>query len=894
MDVENPLQVAPPRPLVVTEALWRRVCFVGPDDRPLLTELPDTTVFAVFERGPCPVFLGLVTPEQIAARPGRVFMDLLLQPPPPPLRPDDMVEAVWRRLQRERSGALAVLDDHGRFVGAVTPASLLDAVLRRLGSLEREIRLLGEGYQRRLDCLAEHAGRLRRLNDALRTMLSQALEEGQEADLFQNALEVLTSLVGARYGALVVLDGEGKVADFLYTGLSEAEAAAIGRLPRGEGLLGEPLSRQGILRLQDLAAHPGAAGFPPGHPPMNTLVAAVVRHEGEIYGRVYLCDREDGEPFSAEDEQLVKAFAEATGLAVFHRRNREVQRRAEVDLRIAAQVFESSAEGILITDADKRIVLVNQALTTITGYSREELIGKTPAVFSSGHHDKAFYAEMWRSLNETGQWQGEIWNRRKSGAVYPEWLRINAITDETGQVTHYVAVFADLSEFLVPRKGMERLMHFDHLTELPNRLTFRAELKQAMLRTRFNGKWMALLMVDLDRFKIINDTLGHQTGDRLLQQVARRLQHCLRRREAPRMGDTVARLSGDEFTIILNDLESREDAAVVVDKIMERFRQPFVLGELERSVTVSVGVAFYPGAAETLDDLISQADIAMYHAKRQGRNRWCIYDPDVHGPSQRRQVLENDLYNALDRRQFEIHYQPQVAMKDGRVIGLEALLRWNHPEHGTVSPAEFIPMLEETGLIVPVGEWVLRRVGADYRRCLRALGLREGALTVAVNVSPRQLGQELVGQVRRVLEEWRLDPAWLKLELTESVAMEDPEGSMRVFTALKELGVEICIDDFGTGYSSLSYLTRLPIAALKIDRSFIRSMSDHAEDREVVGAVIALGHNLGLQVVAEGVETQDQYDELAAMGCDVVQGYLCGRPVPLDRLRPPGATASPD
>ncbi len=893
MDVGNALQAALRRPLVVREALWDRVCFVAPDDRPLLTELPDTTVFAVFERRGCPLFLGLVTPEQIAARPGRIFMDLLLRPPPPPLRPDDAVEAAWRRLQRERAGALAVIDDQGRFVGAVTPASLLDAVLRRFGSLRREVRLLEERFQQRFDRLSEYAGRLRRLNTALRDMLYRAVRFPHDADLFTNALDTLTALVGARYGALVVLDADGGIADFIHTGLSAAEAAAIGRLPQGKGLLGEPLSRSGSLRLRDMTAHPGATGFPPGHPPMKSLVAAVIRHRDEVYGRVYLCDREDGEPFSAEDEHLVKEFAEVMGLAVSHRRRCERLRQDEADLRIAAQVFESSAEGILITDADKRIVLVNEALTTITGYSREELIGKTPKVFSSGHHDKGFYEEMWRSLKETGQWQGEIWNRRKNGSVYPEWLRINAVTDETGRVSHYVAVFADLSEFIVQRKGMERLLHFDHLTELPNRLMFRAELKQAMLRTRFNGKWMALLMVDLDRFKTINDTLGHQTGDRLLQQVARRLQHCLRKREAPRIGDTVARLSGDEFTVILNDLESREDAAVVVDKIMERFRQPFVLGELERSVTVSVGVAFYPGGAETLDDLISQADIAMYHAKKQGRNRWCIYDPDVHGPSQRRQLLENDLYNALERRQFEIHYQPQVAMKDGRVIGLEALLRWNHPEHGTVSPAEFIPMLEETGLIVPVGEWVLNQVGADYRRCLRALGLRAGELTVAVNISPRQLGQDLVRQVRRVLAEHELDAGWLKLELTESVAMDDPEGSMRVFTALKELGVEICIDDFGTGYSSLSYLTRLPIAALKIDRSFIRSMSDHAEDREVVGAVIALGHNLGLQVVAEGVETRRQYDELAAMGCDVVQGYLCGRPVPLDRLRPPGAPASP-
>jgi len=831
--------------------------------------------------------MGLVTADRVSANPDRILIDLLSSPPSAPLPPESEIEVAWRRFEQERVNALAVVDQQGRFVGVVTPLSILGAVMRQSRQFKGEIQQMAINFQQRLDCLSDHASRLRRLNDVSRRMLKQAGVDGSLDHLFETALELLVSLIQARYGALIVLGEQGDIDHFLHTGLAAEEVEKIASPPTGEGLLGDFLSREGIVRLEDISAHSKSAGFPPGHPPMQTLVAAVIRNEEKIYGRIYLCDRRDGEPFSFQDQQLVEEFAETVGLTVFHLRKRKSRQQSEVELKIAAQVFESSAEGIIITDADRKIVLSNKALTSITGYTQEELIGQTPKIFSSGHHNETFYRDMWRSLNETGQWQGEIWNRRKNGSVYPEWLRISAITDESGEVTHFVAVFSDLSDFAVRREGMERLVHFDHLTELPNRLMFRAELKQAMLRTRFNGKRMALLLLDLDRFKTINDTLGHQVGDRLLQQVARRLQHCLRKREAPRMGDTVARLSGDEFTIILNDLESPEDAEVVATKILERFHQPFMLGELERSITASIGITLFPDQAETQDDLISQADMAMFHAKKKGRNRICLFDPVLHGRSQRQQMLENDLYNALERGQFEIYYQPQVSIVDGRIVGLEALLRWNHPDHGQISPAEFIPMLEETGLMGQVGEWVLRKVGRDYHRCVEMLGMAPGTLTVAVNVSARQLEHDLISPVQAVLVENDIDPAWLKLELTESVAMDDPAKSMRIFTDLKSLGIEICIDDFGTGYSSLSYLTRLPIAALKIDRAFIKDMMVHSEDREVVGAIIALAHNLKLQVIAEGVETQEQYEVLHSLECDVIQGYLFGRPVPLDHLKPP-------
>ncbi len=879
------------RPVCVRQALSDEVKRASAEDRPVLEGLPDHTVFAVFETLPNQVelFLGLVTSDQVAANLNRILADLLLKPQPQLLKPDTLVETAKRRLENERVGALAVVDEDGRFVGAVTLLSLLDAAVRQEARLRREGLELLEHRRRECERLEEYAGHLKALQAASKRLLQVIAHSQVEREVLQQGIELLSQWIGARYGAIVILDEAGEIRDFVYCGLDQETAARIGRLPRGTGLLGEKvLGKMGTLRLENLADHPHAQGFPDGHPVMRSLVAALIEHQGRPLGRVYLCDRIDGLPFSAEDELEVKEFAAMLALGIENSRQRQQKQATEMQLKLAAKVFESSAEGILVTDASTRILMVNQALTTITGYQEAELIGKTPKVFSSGHHGKEFYQEMWRALNETGQWQGEIWNRRKSGAVYPEWLRINALTDEKGRVTHFVAVFSDLSgPLLQQHKNLERLVHFDHLTNLPNRLMFRAELKQAMLRTRFTGKSTALLMLDLDRFKTINDTLGHQVGDCLLQQVSKRLQHCVRKREAPRIGDTVARLSGDEFGVILNDLDFPEDAEGVARKILERFQQPFLLGKLERSVTVSIGIAVYPGDAATLDELISYADLAMYHAKKLGRNHFCRYDGGIYASNKHRLMLENDLYNALDRREFEIHYQLQVAAETGRVVGLEALLRWRHPEHGWVSPLAFIPILEDVGLVGQIGEWVLRRVCACYRECRQRLGLNEGELTVAVNVSARQLNEQLVPQVRAVLEESCLDPRCLKLELTESVTMDDPQSSREIFAGLKALGVEICIDDFGTGYSSLSYLTRLPVAALKIDRSFVQDMTLDSQNCAAVSSIIALAHNLGLKVIAEGVETQEQYTMLRSLGCDIMQGYLFGQPLPLEELKPP-------
>lgn len=871
------------QPLCVRDALSDQVRRAAPEDRPMLERLPDRTVFAVFESLPnkLEVFLGLVTAEQVAANPNRVLADLLLKPPPPPLAPNTPSEVALRRLEVERVGALPVVDEDGRFLGAVTLVSLLEALLKREAKLRQETlaqfrHCSEEGAQ-----LKKSLSQMMELPQAAKDLLVCTLKSDTEGAFLQAALKLLCTLVCARYGALAVLDEQREISRFVFCGVDEETAKRIGRLPQGKGVLGpNVLGKQRSLRLENIAEHPQAAGFPEHHPKMRSLVAAQIAYQDQVQGRVYLCDRQDGVPFSAENEREVKQFAELLALGLLAQQKKQ---ELNLKLKLAAKVFEQASEGILITDAEEKIVLVNRALTTITGYCEQELLGKTPRVFQSGQQNREFYRAMWQSLKETGQWQGEIWNRRKNGEVYPEWLRISVLADESGQVSHYVAVFSDLSQINPNSLSLDRLAYFDHLTDLPNRLAFRVQLTHAMLRTRFNGKYTALLMLDLDRFKPVNDGLGHQVGDHLLQQVARRLSHTLRKQETPRIGDVVARLGGDEFAIILTDLESPQDAEKVAEKVLGRFAEPFVLGELERSVTASCGIAVYPGDAETIDEFIRHADLALYRAKQLGRNRFCRYDGNVHAASSRRLMLENALYHALARREFTFHYQPQVEVRTGRIVGLEALLRWSHPKFGSVSPVEFIPLLEDTGLIEEVGEWGLRQIFAVYPRLRAKFGEK---LKVAVNISAHQLNDRLLAFFRAELAKHSLDPPCLELELTESTAMGDPGAAIGICAQLMLLGVGVCIDDFGTGYSSLSYLTRLSVTGLKIDCSFVRNMTEDADDFTVVSSIIALGKSLRLKVTAEGVETQAQYEKLKALGCDCVQGYLFGKPAPLEELKP--------
>ncbi len=551
--------------------------------------------------------------------------------------------------------------------------------------------------------------------------------------------------------------------------------------------------------------------------------------------------------------------------------------KAEADLRVAATAFESQ-EGMFITDAAGVILKVNQAFTDTTGYTAGEAVGQTPRMLSSGRHDAAFYNAMWEIINRDGSWQGEIWNRRKNGEVYPEWLTITAVKGHAGKITHYVATLNDITLRKAAEEEIQYLAFFDSLTRLPNRRLLMDRLHQALAVSARSGYEGALLLIDLDNFKTLNDTLGHYQGDLLLQQVAQRLLACVRE------GDTVARLGGDEFVVMLEDLsESPEGAAAqaetVGEKILAALNQAHRFDSHDYQSTASIGVTLFRDLDETVDDLLKRADIAMYQAKTAGRNALRFFDPEMQAVVTARAALETDLRLGVLENQFLLYYQPQVD-GDGNVTGAEALLRWQHPRRGMVSPAEFIPLAEETGLILPLGLWVLETA------CLQLMAWAAQSesmhLTLAVNVSVRQFRHpDFVEQVLAVLDNTGADPQKLKLELTESLLLDDVKGIIAKMTALKARGVGFSLDDFGTGYSSLSYLKRLPLDQLKIDQSFVRDVLTDQNDATIARTIVALGQSLGLAVIAEGVETEVQREFLASHGCHAYQGYLFSRPVPL-------------
>ena len=550
--------------------------------------------------------------------------------------------------------------------------------------------------------------------------------------------------------------------------------------------------------------------------------------------------------------------------------------KSQENLRLAAKVFENSTEGIIITDAQANILHVNRAFTSITGYSEAEVIGKNPRLLRSGRHDADFYQALWASLIEYGYWQGEIWNRRKNAEAYPEWLSVIAIRDEQGEVLNYLGVFADLTEKKLAEAHVHHLAYYDPLTELPNRLMLEERLKQSLITAHSNNQLVALLYLDLDRFKTINDTLGHPFGDKLLQAVAERLASHIRD------SDTIARFSGDEFTIVLADVGSQHNAELVAKKVLDALADPFNLETQEVFVTPSIGVALYPINADNRDDLIKNADTAMSHAKAQGGNDYRFYNADMNVMASQRLAMETHLRRALEREEFVLHYQPQVSLHSGRIIGMEALLRWQHPEQGLVSPGDIIPLLEETGLIIPVGEWVLRTACAQNSRWM-AEGLPP--LRVAVNLSARQFRQsDLAAVVTRALQDAGLEPEQLELEVTEGIMIQDVQATITTLHQLHALGIQISIDDFGTGYSSLNYLKRMPISKIKIDQSFIRDICTDPDDEAIANAVISLGHSLKMQVIAEGVETTEQLDHLRAQGCDEIQGFYVSRPLPAEKF----------
>ncbi|MEO8343274.1 MAG: EAL domain-containing protein [Gallionella sp.] len=550
------------------------------------------------------------------------------------------------------------------------------------------------------------------------------------------------------------------------------------------------------------------------------------------------------------------------------------------ELRIAAASFETQ-EGIVITDANGIILRVNQAFTEATGYTAEEAVGQTPRLLKSGRHNADFYAAMWECIHRSGSWQGEIWDRRKNGEIYPKWLTITAIKATDGAVTHYVGTQTDITERKAAEEEIKSLAFYDPLTRLPNRRLLMDWLEHALASSARSGRMGALLFIDLDNFKILNDVLGHDIGDLLLQQVAQRLETCAR------AGDTVARLGGDEFVAILEDLsaevnEAVRQAEVIGEKILATLNHPYQLAAHQHRGTASIGATLFNGQQQTIGELLKQADIAMYQAKKAGRNTLRFFDPQMQTNISVRASMETELREAIESGQFHLHYQIQVD-SSLRAVGAEALIRWISPARGMVSPAQFIPMAEETGLILPIGAWVLETACAQLKAWQKAALTRD--LVLAVNVSAKQFRQiDFVTQVRAAIRRHAIPPMLLKLELTESLLLDNIEDTIATMTALNEAGVQFSLDDFGTGYSSLQYLKRLPLHQLKIDQSFIRDIVLDINDETIVRTIIAMAQNLSLDVIAEGVETEQQRQLLQKNGCTHYQGYLFGRPVPIEQF----------
>jgi len=550
--------------------------------------------------------------------------------------------------------------------------------------------------------------------------------------------------------------------------------------------------------------------------------------------------------------------------------------RAEKQMQLSAKVFEDSCEGIIVTDAHNIIVAVNNAFTKITGYTREEVLWQNPRILKSGEHGPDFYAAMWQSITKQGHWQGEIWSRRKNGEIYPEWLSISTVTDVRGAITHYIGWLADISERKSADERIRYLAQYDALTGLPNRALFQDRLLQAMANAQRDGEKFAVLFLDLDRFKTINDSLGHPIGDRLLQQAAARLTASVR------PIDTVSRQGGDEFVIILLQIKNAADPALLAQKILTSISQPYDIDDLELHVTPSIGIAIYPEDGRDTESLIKNADAAMYHAKENGRNNYQYFTENLNARAFERLSLENSLRRALERREFLLHYQPLVNLGSGAIIGAEALIRWQHPDFGLVPPDKFIPVAEDCGLIVPIGEWVIQEA-CRQNKAWQDAGL--APIPVAVNISALQFRQKNLEEViQRILTESGLAAGHLEIELTESVIMKGAESTVETLLRFKKMGLRLSVDDFGTGYSSLSYLKRFPIDKLKIDRSFVRDVSIDPDDAAIASAIIAMAHRLRLRVIAEGVESQDQLDFLRQEGCDEAQGYHYSKPLPADGM----------
>jgi len=672
----------------------------------------------------------------------------------------------------------------------------------------------------------------------------------------QNSESYLRAIFNATPDAMLISDEQG-----IITMVNQ----------QAERLLGYPIDELVGLSIEVLV--PGR--YRANHQGLRAQFAsaAVARPMGA--GRTVQAQRKDGSFFDAD----ISVSPIKTNQGLFFAsalRDVTLRKQADAHLRIAAIAFESN-EPMVITDANNIILQVNQAFTKSTGYTKEEAVGRKINLLKSGRHGEAFYKAMWETIERTGTWQGEIWDRRKNGEIYPKWLIISVVKGDDGTVTHYVGTHIDITERKAAEEQIKQLAFYDPLTQLPNRRLLQERLKHGIDVERRDGKQLALLMLDLDRFKSVNDSMGHLAGDELLQQVAERITNRLRE------VDMVARLGGDEFIVLLEDIAHPEDAARVAEDIIADLSKPFCMDQGEDIlISASIGISLYPQHGGSPQLLMDHADAALYQAKDAGRGCFAYFSEDLTIAARERIALELRLRKAIEQQDLRVFYQPQVDIASGRIVGAEALVRWADPVDGLIPPIRFIPIAEETGLILAIGEWVLRETCRQGRQWLDA-GLPP--LNLAVNVSPHQFRRsDICSLVATVLSETGFPAHQLELEITESGLMENQGNATEILNSLRDQGIRLAIDDFGTGYSSLAYLKHFPLDLLKIDKSFIDDIPHLEDDMEIASSIIAMGHILGFKVLAEGVETPEQLAFLQEKGCDMYQGYIQSKPMPAEEF----------